>query len=337
MAKYTEHLNLKKPEPEDFYNVQDFNDNADMIDECIKDIHIRFNNHHTNEDNPHGVTAEQVGLGNVPNVATNDQTPTYTDEDVPSTLINLLSGEKLSITFGKIKKAITDLIAHIADTTMHNHGTSGGGAVGTEASTTRGGAVGTEAISGDGGAVGLFAEAAKGGAIGSGAVTGDGFAGGNDAETVDANRNRIDAIQLGTGKNQNPKTLQVYDYQLMNANGYIPSDRLAIKFDSYLGNGKVGSANPNTLSFDFEIECIVFWGRYNGLPSILYRNDSTFYTVGMGECLVTWSADKKTVSWYHDGRYYNLNGNPGGSADPTAARQANTDKSRYYYMAIGRM
>lgn len=30
--KTTEHLGLKKPEPADFYNVQDFNDNADIID-----------------------------------------------------------------------------------------------------------------------------------------------------------------------------------------------------------------------------------------------------------------------------------------------------------------
>jgi len=72
--------------------------------------------HTTNKSNPHGVTASQVGLGSVPNVATNDQTPTYTEA---STLATLTSGEKISVAFGKIKKAITDLISHLADATRH--------------------------------------------------------------------------------------------------------------------------------------------------------------------------------------------------------------------------
>ena len=71
---------------------------------------------HLSASNPHGITAEKVGLGKVPNVATNDQTPTYTEA---STLTALTSGEKLSVAFGKIKKAITDLISHLADTTKH--------------------------------------------------------------------------------------------------------------------------------------------------------------------------------------------------------------------------
>ena len=62
--------------------------------------------------NPHGTTKSDVGLGNVPNVATNDQTPTYTEA---STLAKLASGEKLSVVFGKVSKAVTDLIAHIAN------------------------------------------------------------------------------------------------------------------------------------------------------------------------------------------------------------------------------
>lgn len=62
--------------------------------------------------NPHGTTKSDVGLGNVPNVATNDQTPTYTEA---AALAKLTSGEKLSVAFGKISKAVTDLIAHIAN------------------------------------------------------------------------------------------------------------------------------------------------------------------------------------------------------------------------------
>ena len=35
MADYSEHYNLKKPSQEDFYNVDDFNDNADKIDMAL--------------------------------------------------------------------------------------------------------------------------------------------------------------------------------------------------------------------------------------------------------------------------------------------------------------
>ncbi len=49
------------------------------------------------------ITKEAVGLGNVPNVATNDQTPTYT---AASTLATLVSSEKLSVSMGKIMLAM---------------------------------------------------------------------------------------------------------------------------------------------------------------------------------------------------------------------------------------
>lgn len=77
-----------------------------------------FDAHTADNANPHGVTKAQVGLGNVPNVATNDQTPTYTDT---TTLATLTSGEKISIAFAKIKLAITRLISHLlATNNPHN-------------------------------------------------------------------------------------------------------------------------------------------------------------------------------------------------------------------------
>lgn len=66
--------------------------------------------HISSRTNPHGVTAAQVGLGSVPNVATNDQTPTYA---TAKTAKAPESGEKLSVAFGKIRRAVLDLIAHI--------------------------------------------------------------------------------------------------------------------------------------------------------------------------------------------------------------------------------
>lgn len=68
--------------------------------------------HKTDKTNPHGVTKAQVGLGNVPNVSTNDQTPIYT---VPTANAELISGEKLGTAFGKIARAVASLIAHIAN------------------------------------------------------------------------------------------------------------------------------------------------------------------------------------------------------------------------------
>lgn len=37
MADYTQNYNLKKPAQNDFYNIDDFNDNADIIDEALSD------------------------------------------------------------------------------------------------------------------------------------------------------------------------------------------------------------------------------------------------------------------------------------------------------------
>ncbi len=69
--------------------------------------------HVDNKNNPHGVTKSQVGLGNVPNVTTNNQTPTYT---AASSNAALSSGETLSTAFGKIAKAVSSLISHLANT-----------------------------------------------------------------------------------------------------------------------------------------------------------------------------------------------------------------------------
>ena len=34
--EYTPNYELKKPEQDDFYNVEDFNENADIIDQALK-------------------------------------------------------------------------------------------------------------------------------------------------------------------------------------------------------------------------------------------------------------------------------------------------------------
>ncbi len=64
--------------------------------------------HISNKSNPHGVTKSQIGLGNVPNVATNDQTPTFTAVDEDTALV---SGEKLSSVFGKLARTVLSVIS----------------------------------------------------------------------------------------------------------------------------------------------------------------------------------------------------------------------------------
>ena len=65
-----------------------------------------YNQHINDNNNPHGVDKEQVGLGNVENKTIENQTPEYTES---SSLATLTSGEKLSVAFGKIRKAISSL------------------------------------------------------------------------------------------------------------------------------------------------------------------------------------------------------------------------------------
>lgn len=72
-------------------------------------INPKVLDHIGNKDNPHIVTKEQVGLGNVPNVSTNNQTPTYT---AASALEAPVSGEKLSVAFGKIARFFSAFMSH---------------------------------------------------------------------------------------------------------------------------------------------------------------------------------------------------------------------------------
>lgn len=85
--------------------------NDEEIESAIEsNIIQKMIRHLTDFMNPHKVNKEQVGLGNVPNVTTDDQTPTYEEAEE---FENISSGEKLSIAFGKIQKAISSLLGHI--------------------------------------------------------------------------------------------------------------------------------------------------------------------------------------------------------------------------------
>lgn len=147
-------------------------------------------------------------------------------------------------------KSIQEIIEEInkkADTKTKSGGfiggseaiTTSGGAIGYKAITDSGGAVGNNANSATGGAIGTGAKTASGGSVGRDAKSGMGFSGGYNAQVdKDTNNNYINAIQLGQGTNNKPKTLQVYDYTMMNEDGSIPEERLS-KAKDYI-DGKIG-------------------------------------------------------------------------------------------------
>ena len=103
---------------EEEITIDAFVSNAENVSALINESTVyatkaNFDAHVANTSNPHSVTKTQVGLGTVPNVATNDQTPTYTEVSSPA---NLTSGERLSVAMGKISKAVRSLIAHLSNT-----------------------------------------------------------------------------------------------------------------------------------------------------------------------------------------------------------------------------
>lgn len=69
-----------------------------------------FDAHVNDHENPHEVTAAQVGLGLVVNAAPSDYEITFTETD---TLQNIVSGSTLAVLFGRVAKAIRTLVTHI--------------------------------------------------------------------------------------------------------------------------------------------------------------------------------------------------------------------------------
>ena len=92
---------------------------------------------HTNDtNNPHKVTKEQVGLGNVPNVSSENQSPRFTKELYPITVHtkkdaatgeiikttsfeNIEPGETLGAIIRKIRTAISALLSHLSSRNPH--------------------------------------------------------------------------------------------------------------------------------------------------------------------------------------------------------------------------
>lgn len=78
--------------------------------------------HTKDTENPHKVTKQQIGLGNVENKSISEQEPVF---DSVKTLTANESGEKIGTVFAKVSKAIEALIAHL--TALNPHGITANG------------------------------------------------------------------------------------------------------------------------------------------------------------------------------------------------------------------
>ena len=175
--------------------------------------------------------------------------------------------------------------------------TGSGAAIGLEAASNSGGAVGDTVSTNNGGSVGKFAKSTDGAAVGENTKTGDGAAVGKSAQTVDSDGNGIDAIQLGTGTNNTAKTMQVYNYQLMNASGKIPADRLSshastattygVGNSSSYGHLKLSASTSSTSGTSSGIAATpsavkAAYDLANGKAPTSHASSSTTYGIGNG-------------------------------------------------------
>lgn len=105
-----------------------------IVSESVANVsRAEFQQHTGDNRNPHKVSAEQIGLGNVPNVTTDNQTPTieylglpYTGKYTDFTGLNLdaidpANGEQLKTILGKMASVIKESLRHMANTSNpHN-------------------------------------------------------------------------------------------------------------------------------------------------------------------------------------------------------------------------
>lgn len=177
------------------------------------------------------------------NVIANITVPTKTSEltndsgfitsDDLSSGVTSVVGQTGAVTADQIKSGIQNSTGGFSIGTNANASSGGaigntasavtGGAVGKNSYAESGGAIGEYATTGSGGAVGDYSKSTTGGAIGEFAEATTGFAGGYNAKATSTG-----AVQLGEGTNATTNTLQFRGYQLLNASGKIPSERLDI-------------------------------------------------------------------------------------------------------------
>lgn len=183
----------------------------------------------------------------------------------------------------KINTALSSIsdITNIVNNTTKIKNSNGGFAAGEGATATYGGAIGNGASAGMGGAIGRMANTSTGGAVGQGANSTTGFAGGYNAIA-----NATGAVQLGQGTNSDANTLQFRGYQVVDADGNIPNERL--------GNLIPQISNPNILiNSNFKI---------NQRGATVYNSSNYGYSVDR------WALTSGSAAWVNSRLVPNDNG-----------------------------
>lgn len=106
--------------------------------------------------------------------------------------------------------------------------------------------------------------------------------------------------------------------------GALSSGQLKCAVGTYIGNGKSGSENANSLTFSFEPKFLLIWTGADSYRAIGIRGGKLviYYSEQFGELPTTWSGN--TVSWYFTAY----------SGDGTRP-QMNGNNMKYQYFALG--
>ena len=96
-----------------------------------------------------------------------------------------------------------------------------------------------------------------------------------------------------------------------------------IKYGSYTGNGKNGSANPTAVNCDFYPVLFGIWDGGNSIQFVMRGNNSLYNSIGQSSTL-SWKDNG--LNWYCDRAEYGY--------QPSNI-QYNAANSKYYYIVFG--
>lgn len=281
-----------------------------------------FDKHTGDKNNPHSVTKQQVGLGNVPNLAPSDQVPTFTEA---TTLANIVSGEKASTLFGKIKLAISKLIGHLNNRSNPHNTTAAQVGAAAKSHTHNAQDINAGTLSALRGGTGLSSPTNGAVILGQGSNPLRAFSWSGALYSSGTNNPRSGTLPVAYG-GTGCTSLTALATALATADGGLGK----IVTGSYTGNGGYGPHKKMSLSFSAPPKLLVVMpsgnatnGQYGGFIAVKGIHSSRAGGImddvsgSWGQLYYTW--DGNAVTWYSDASEYT---------------QQNNSGMTYYYFAI---